>query len=462
MSVPEKRTLGFYHAFCMVVGSMLGVGIFLYPPIVASQTSPTIYFLTWLFGGIIALAGAMVCAELSTMMPQAGGDYHFQRKTLNSSVAFATGWVLFLGIFSGSIATMSVALFQFQIPALVGQDFSTVLYTYPWGGQLTYTDIGACGIVLLLSCICKIGIRSSGWLQLLLTVIPMAFLFLFSLYALGNHESQLQTTPPPQDTPLGWVESYLVVYFAYAGWNSIIYIAGDIKNPEHNIPRALIGGTAFTTVLYLLLCYTFVHVLGYSGLSETIEAGTSVAAILGGPFFKTLMTVLIAFAILASINGSLLAGARTGFSMAQDGLFFKSRPNLDTILIVQCIWSIFLILTGHFESLTQLTSLAMLLTGSITVFLIFVLRYQKPEEKRPYRCNAYPMMPLLYLFCNLGVLGFVFYSALSKTILIFTQEDKDIWSNWKDWYPLFGLLLFVLAFISHRILTTKSKTEPST
>ena len=125
MNSTHQRTLSLSHSFCMVVGSMLGIGIFLYPPVVAQNCSPMLYFFTWIFGGCIALAGAVSCAELSTMMPKAGGDYHFQRTVLNPSVAFATGWVLFLGIFSGSIATMSVALFQYQVPALIGMDLGS-------------------------------------------------------------------------------------------------------------------------------------------------------------------------------------------------------------------------------------------------------------------------------------------------------------------------------------------------
>jgi len=451
----EKRTIGFYSSFSLVVGSMLGVGIFLYPPIVAGHCSPLVYFLTWIFGGIIALAGAMACAELSTMMPHAGGDYRFQREALGPSVAFATGWVLFLGIFSGSIATMSVALFQYQMPALLGQDLSVPILSYPWGGSLNLTDLGACCTVVILSIVCKVGIRSSGRLQLLLTVVPIVFLFGFAAYALGSQSPQPAIPSPPKDSILGWVEAYLVVYFAYAGWNSIIYIAGDIQKPSKNIPKALIGGTLFTTALYLLLCYTFVHVLGYAELAKSIEAGTAVASTFGQPFFSVLMTALIALAILASINGTLMAGARTGYSMSRDGLFLNKKASQDHILLLQCIWSILLILTGRFESLTQLTSLAMLITGSITVFIVFLLRKTRPHADRPYRSRAYPIMPLLYLLCNIAVLGYVFCSAVYKTRILLTDSNQELWSNWKDWYPLFGLFLFVLAFAIHYTFSKK-------
>ncbi|MEC7984812.1 MAG: amino acid permease [Myxococcota bacterium] len=459
MKSTETRTLSLSHSFCMVVGSMLGVGIFLYPPTVAKLCSPTLYFLTWIFGGFIALAGAASCAELSTMMPKAGGDYHFQRTALNPSIAFATGWVLFLGIFSGSIATMSVALFQYQIPTLLGKDFSTLIWSYPWGGGLSYTNFGACVTVLVLSAICKIGIRSSGWLQLIFTAIPLVSLFFFSLYALGTFEGLPPSTSPAQNTLLGWMEAYLVVYFAYSGWNSIIYIAGDIQHPHKNIPRALIGGTLSTTVLYVLLCGTFVYVLGFDTLAQTIEAGTAIAGILGGSLLETTMTVLIALAILASINGTLLAGARTGHSMGKDGLFFNQKLSQDAIISIQCIWSIILILTGRFETLTQLTSLAMLLTGSITVSIIFVLRYRKPDDHRPYRCTGYPLIPLTYLVCNLSILGFFLFQALGKTSTLFTQEETDFWSHWKDWYPLFGLCLFILAFGIHTVWRRSLKVK---
>ena len=118
---------------------------------------------------------------------------------------------------------------------------------------------------------------------------------------------------------------------------------------------------------------------------------------------------------------------------------------------MQCAWSVFLILTGHFEALTQLTSLAMLLTGSVTVALIFVLRFKKPNSERPYRCSGYPFMPLLYLLCNLGVLGFCLYEALRNSTQVLSQGEASLGSYWKEWYPLFGLFLFVLAFVTHAI-----------
>lgn len=362
----RERVIGATGGFAVVAGSMLGIGIFLSPPIVANQVdSSALFYGLWIFGGLISLAGAVACAELGTMMPRAGGDYVFQYEAFGPSVAFASGWVLFAAIFSGSIASMSVALCQYQLPTLLGGvDLSGRVLNLPGGFTLSGTECAAMALVVGLTVINNLGASASSRVQAAMTFIPIAALTLMSGYAIvvgGGDATDAIGVTVPAPIPLtlsGLVVSYMAVYFAYSGWINIIYVAGEVKDPQRNIPRSLIGGTIAVTLLYLFLCYGFSSVLGIKGLRESFEAGSATAAILGGETGRVAITFLIACALVASINGTVLGGARVAFAMAQKGAIWsrlgalKGRNRTPTAALwLQMIISLALIVSGTFEDL---------------------------------------------------------------------------------------------------------------
>ena len=436
------RSVGLFGAVSFVVGSMLGIGIFIVPPEVAGLTPNLGFFFgVWAFGGLVALAGADCFAELGSAYPRAGGDFAFQRQAFGSSVAFATGCVLFIGVFGGSIAAVAVPLWNFQISALLGQDLTKLQFELGWF-TLNASQIGAVFLVAFITFINTTRARNWSAFQVFLTTIPVLILTALAIYILTATEPVL--VPDPVQATVPWSDltaAYLGVYFAYSGWNAVIYIAGEVKKPGRVIPRALVGGTLLVTVLYALICCSFVHVLGLTGLSGAGEAGTHVAQKLGHAYGANIVAVLVASALLASLNATISGGARIAYAMAKDGALWSKLAEGETdgvpknALWAQAFWAMALILTGSFEQLIQLTGLAMLITGSLTVVALIKLRRDEPDTPRPYRSFCYPLMPAFYLCVNVGVIAF-------KLVEAFEGKQGSL-------YPIIGVFILGLAFLIH-------------
>lgn len=456
------RVIGGVGSFALVAGSMLGIGIFIVPPVAAANVPSEIPFLlVWLVAGALAFAGAVACAELGTMFPRAGGDYVFQSKAFGKSVAFASGWVLFAAIFAGSIATMSMALCKYQLPVL-GLDLHGTNVALPWGGDVSAVSLVAIGIIVVLTAINSIGALVSSRMQTLLIGVPMVALAVAAVVTLFDPPSVsvaewVQATDAllllggasgsvvaasSSVTFSGIIDAYVAVYFAYSGWNAVIYVAGEIRNPDVNIPRSLLSGTLVVTCVYILLCLGFLAILGMAGLQGSGEAGTASAGVLGGRAGQLVVTVLIAMALFAGINSTVMGGARVAFAMGRGGAFIKAVGKLSPrtqapvrALWLQALWAGVLILSGSFEQLLTLTSLAMLVTGTLTVTSVFVLRRTMPDAPRPYRALGFPFLPAIYVLASVVVIGWKAAEALT--------------SSTDGWIPLFGLIVLGVAFMGH-------------
>ena len=447
---PAPRVIGPVGGFAITAGSMLGIGIFLSPPIVAGQVGSTAVFLAvWAAGGLTALAGAVACGELGAMLPRAGGDYVFQYEALGPHVAFASGWALFAAIFCGSIAAMSVALCTYQLPTLIGVDLSRPVLDLPWGA-LSGAQAAALVLVPALTLLNALGASPSARTQALLTLVPIAVLAVFSAVAVLRGGAP--PVPPEYTAPAltlgGLVLAYNAVYFAYSGWINVIYVGGEVREPGRTIPRALVGGTLAVTTLYLFLCLGFVRVLGMPGLAGAGEAGSATAGILGGDAARVVLTLLIASALLASINGTILGGARVAFAMARRGHVWSGLGDVSgpggaprAALLAQAAIAMALILSGRFEDLLHMTSLTMVLTGALTVSCVFVLRARQPERPRPYRASGYPWLPALYVASCALVIGVMLQRA------VVGEEGAR--------YPLLGVALFAAAYVGSRALTRR-------
>lgn len=427
---------------------MLGVGIFIYPPVVAGLVAtPSAFLGIWVLGGLIALAGAVAYAELGAAMPQAGGDYVFIRRAFGGSMAFACGWVSFAGGFCGSLATLAVAVAQFQVPVLTGLDTSAVAMTWPWGGEIRVSQLIGVALILLFTELNVLGLRVSAWAQSITTIGPFFLLIVLAGWTVTTDFQAPAAGPPPEvpePTSLGaFVNAYLAVYFAYAGWNAIVYVAGEVRRPERNIPLALLGGTAAISLLYVLLCSAFLGAFTLSGLAETHEAGSALAKAIGGRPMEIAMVALIAAGIVSSINATAMGGGRFAFAMAKDGAFWSQAAHLDSIrglparaLRIQGALTMLLVMTGTFEQIYKLATIAMVVVGSLTVGALFVLRRTEPNMQRPYRAMAYPLLPALYLLGSAVIIGVMLWQAVT--------EGGD------SAYALGGLGIFALAFVGHR------------
>jgi APA family basic amino acid/polyamine antiporter len=443
------RVLGGLAAFSIVAGSMLGVGIFLFPGQIALGVgSSTAFLLLWLVGGAMALSGAVACGELGAMLPRAGGDYVFQREAFGASLAFASGWVLFAAVFCGSIASLAVAVFQYQLSALSG------LALGEWIGPLglTATQLLAGASIVAVTALNAAGARPSARLQTAATLIPISALTVIAVSALlfaAPEAPAIAAAAGASDAgTAGLTKGFLFVYFAYAGWPNIIYVAGEVRDPGVNIPRSMLLAVGAVTGLYLLLCSSFLQVLGLGGLAalgrEWIDAGTGLARALGSEPLEKAILVAIAIAIVTSINATILGGSRVAYAMAADGAFWSGAAALDRrgvparALWLQCGLALVYVATGTFDAIIEMTSLAMLVTGGLTVASLFVLRRSQPDAARPYRAAGYPWLPAFYL-----VLVAVVFATKAQSAAASDEPAASL--------PFVGLAILALAYAAHRI-----------
>ena len=442
--VETPRVIGGLAGFAIVAGSMLGVGIFLFPSQVAGAVGGLgAFFALWIIGGLFALAGSVACGELGAMLPKAGGDYVFQREAFGPSTAFASGWVLFAAIFAGSIASMSVAVFQYQISGLLGVDLTADLLGPFSGAQLL-----AIALILLLTALNDAGTRVSAGAQIVLTLLPIAALVALAAVGLASGRPDGYVSAPDPTTTLtigGLATGFLLVNFTFSGWINIIYVASEVKDPGKNVPRSMISATLGITGLYLLLCVAFIVVLGFGGLAALgwTDAGTGMANALGSPLLATIVLVIIAVAIVTSVNATVLSSARVAYAMAKGGAFWAGAGKLSGARKVprRALWlqaglSSIIVLSGTFNAIVEMTSIAMFLTGTLTILSMFALRRQRPELPRPYKATGYPWLPGLYVLFSVAAIAATVWKA-------FTTEGPDAF------YPLIGVGVLVVTYVGH-------------
>jgi len=456
------RVIGSLGAFSIVAGSMIGVGIFLFSDEIARGvgTFPMVIAMV-LLGGFFALSGSTACGELGAMMPKAGGDYVFQRAAYGRSIAFASGWVLFAAIFAGSTATLAVATTQYQIGPLLGHAAFPDMVT-PILGPFNGAQIGGIALILLFTLLNDLGTSLSARAQTLLTVAPITLMLCLAGYVLI---AQPTVVVPPSGDELaalpavitlgGLASAFLAVNFIFSGWINIIYVASEVKEPGKTIPRSMISATLVVTLLYLVMIAMFVAVLGMSGLASKgspalgFEQGTRVANALGSPVLGTIVLVTIMLAILTSVNATIMAAARVGFAMSRDGAFWKPMGTLSKSGVPRrALWfhaaiACLITLSGTAEAIAEMTSLAMFVTGSLTVFAMYVLRVKQPDLARPYRANS--IMPALYVLLAV----FAIAAKLGAAV-----EEAGI----KAWYPLMGLGILAVTWVGHLIYLRRWKS----
>lgn len=445
----EPRVIGPTAAFALVLGSMLGVGIFLAPPLVAQHaTSEPLFYAVWVVGALTALAGGVAFAELATLFPRAGGDYVYHREAYGTSMSLATGWTLFACVFTGSIAGIAASLCEYQIPAALNLGSALeepVLEVLGW--RLTGARLLAVGLVAGVTALNLLGTRLSALSQVVMTAFGVVCLTGLAVVALLLPSPDVP--PPAADTVgrgglvAGFVAAYLPVYFAYSGWNAVVYVAGEVEQPGRTIPRALIGGVAAIALVYLVICAAFVERLGLPALAALPEAGTGMALAIGGPAAAQAANAVILVALLGALNASVMAGARLALAMGRTGALPRvtqranSRGAPAGALALQAVIAGLLLITGTFAQLIDLVSLSMIVIGLLTVVAMFVLRRTRPHAARPYLASGYPWLPAFYILANAAVVCALVYEALSG-------------SSHAHLYPLAGLAFMLVVYAGHR------------
>jgi len=417
--------LGLLAATAVVLGNIVGVMVFLTPSIAAVHLPyNTWYLAAWAVGGILALLGALCLGELGAMMPEAGGDYIFIREAFGDRTAFLSGWTSVIITFPGSIAAMAVGLCFFQGPALLGPGVRSPIFTLDLGAYyytVSWAQALGIGIIALLTGINHVGLRLTGWVQTAITATPLALVLVAGVAVLFVSPSG--PVPPAVATAgkspwIGLWPAIVPIFFAYAGWNVTTYIGGEIKNPGRNIPRSLILGTGLAIVAYLVVQWVFLNGMPAASMPNAKFVPAEAVTRLFGGWAGHLLMVVIALAVMGSLNATVLAGARISYAMSGKGMAFglmgtQSRRfgTPAAALWIQAALAALLVLTGRFDELVKYVVGVMLIFSIVTVAAVLELRHTRPELERPYRVWGYPYTPIAFvLFCG-AVLVFLWLQS---------------------------------------------------
>ncbi len=390
------RALGWWQATAIVIGIMIGTGIFIVPAeITRSMGTRDAALSVCAVTGLLSLFGALSFAELAAMMPQAGGQYVYLREAYGPLTGYLCGWSFFVAAQTGGIAVLAVGFAEYA------HEF---LPLTPWEQKAA-----AAAAIALLTAINYRGVQEGGALQSILTGAKVGAIAVIILlgYVLVKG---LPGGPAALAAPTGhrFVASFGVAmvgaFWAYEGWNCCTFAAGEVKNPERNVPLALILGTMAVIVIYLALNLVYYHVLPMDQVAASTRVGADAAVRIFGRTGSYLVSLLIIISTLGSLNGSILAAPRVYYAMAKDGLFFgwcaRVHPRFHTphvALLAQGAWAIVLVAAGTYEQLFTYAIFAAFVFYALTALAVVVLRRTRPDAPRPYRVFGYPLVPIVFV-----------------------------------------------------------------
>jgi len=411
------KGLGLVDSTTLVVGSMIGSGIFIVSADIARQVeSPGLLLMVWFATAALTLIAALSYGELAAAMPQAGGQYVYLRESFGPLSGFLYGWTLFLVIQTGTIAAVAVAFAKFAGVFVPWISASNHLIGNGRLGLTTQQLVGI-AVVLVLSAVNMRGIRTGAIVQNVFTFAKTAALL--GLVAIGF---LLGRNPAALARNFGgnfWAGAGGTLHvvrlvgvamvgalFSADAWNNVTFTAGEVRNPRRNLPLSLALGVAIVMTLYLSANFVYLNVLPLEAIQHAPEDRVATAAVehILGPAGRQVMAVAIMISAFGCVNGLILAGARVYYAMALDGLFFRKAATLEPrhhapvfALALQGVWAMLLTLSGSYSDLLDYVIFAVLLFYILTIAGIFVLRRTRPEMERPYRAFGYPVLPAAYI-----------------------------------------------------------------
>lgn len=409
------KGLGLLDSTTLVMGSMIGSGIFIVAADIARQVnSPGSLMMTWFVSAAMTVIAALSYGELAAAMPHAGGQYVYLREAFGPMWGFLYGWTLFLVIQTGTIAAVAVAFAKYTgifVPWISAEN-----YLFGKGRLgLTTQELLAIAMVLLLSWSNTRGIRTGAVVQNVFTFAKTAALLGLIGFGLllGRNAGAVHSNFTDFWRNSGWdFTTVRLVGVAMVGalfssdaWNNVTFTAAEVRNPKRNLPLSLALGVGMVSALYIACNFVYLNVLPLEAIQHASEDRVATEVV---KVFSPLGVQLMAAAIMVSTfgcnNGLILAGARVSYAMAKDGLFFQRAAHVDPVhhtprfaLLVQCIWTVLLIVSGSYSDLLDYVIFAALLFYILTISALFVLRRTQPTLERPYRAFGYPVLPALYL-----------------------------------------------------------------
>lgn len=416
------RGLGAWASAAIVVGTMIGTGIFLKPAEMAREGRfVSIVFAAWIVGAVLSLFGALAFAELGAMIPEAGGEYAYLRRGFGPLWGFLFGWMHSIVGRPSSLSSIGAGLVRFLgflIPAIGAPIFTLHIalpgltqwiapydFVFTWAQPLAvFWIVGMTGVNYL-------GVRLGGAVQVVLTAIKITSVAIVIGVAFFAPHAAAGTAPDPiwpsalsGGVFTAFLAALAAALWAYDGWEDLNLVGSEVENPAKNFPRALVGGVAVVALIYFLFSAACLKVLPFAAVATSPHIASDVVEHVAGRGAALWITIAMVISALGSMNSSVLSGARPTYAMARDGLFFKVADGVNAkyrtpgrALIFQCVLASLMALTGTFEELTSLFIFAGWIFYGLAVVALFRMRKTEPNLARPYRCWGYPWVPGLFV-----------------------------------------------------------------
>ncbi len=417
-----KRTLSFKTTMAIVVGGVIGSGIFMKPAVMASQLgSPLLLLSVWIVAGCITLFGALSNAEVAAMFPETGGQYVFFKKMYGDAFAFLYGWAAFAVFNTAGNASIAYVCSQYTNYFIALPRFSTVVERsfhvhLPFIGNIfPLENIGVklltVSLVVVLSFINYWSVNYGGTLQRILTALKAVAIILLIggiLFSGKGSSHNIVTSLSTMPHGMALISAYMAAiagaFWAYDGWNNITFVAGEVKDPQRNIPKSLFIGLSFCIVVYALINLAYVYVLPIHTLSISSFVASDAATVVWGTIGGSLIALMVILSTLGTTNANVLATARVTYAMGEENKWFawagKPQPRYNTpgnALLLNAAWSIILIFSGSFDMLTDMLIFVSWFFYGMSTLGVFILRTKMKDVERPYKVFGYPIVPLLFV-----------------------------------------------------------------
>ncbi|MGA2275090.1 MAG: amino acid permease [Bryobacteraceae bacterium] len=406
-----KRELGPWAAASIVVGTVIGSGIFLVPhDMILRVGKPGWVFVVWIFGGLLTLAGALSYAELAAAIPEAGGEYAYLREAYGPLWGFLYSWTQMWVAKSGSIATLATGFFYYLanfFPSLDGVFYRLPLPLGPHGAPLDFRwgQLLAIGLIAALAWLNYFGVKLGGEVQVAVTAVKVVLIagIIVAGLGFGSPHAHAPVSAAPL-TAAGFFAALVAALWAYDGWNNVAMVASEVRGPQRNLPRALVGGTLAVIAIYLLANAAYFRVLSPAAVGASPRvAGEMMRRILGAAGAGG-VSIAAMISIFAALNGSILSGSRVPYAAARQGYFFRAIARVNdkhrtpgVSILALSAWSALLVLSGTYSQLFTYVIFASWILYGMTAAAVIVLRIKRPDLHRPYRTLGYPVVPILFI-----------------------------------------------------------------
>jgi len=446
------KGLGLYGATSVVAGTMIGTAIFVVPSIMLAHVgTPSRVLAVWAFAGILSLFGALGYAELGAALPEAGGEYVYLHRAYGPAMGFLYGWTQFVVAKAASIAAISTGFLLYLayfFPSLSGVLWQARLHVAGSNVTLKLTglQIGATLMILLLSTLNVLGVRRSGAVQTIFTVAKLLVLAVLIVLGLtlghGSFENWFVAAPSRAGAASGFAVATVSALWAYDGWNNLSMVAGEVRNPQRNVPTALILGSGLVLAVYLLVNAAYFYVLTPAQVLATNRVAAEAAQIFLGRGGATFVVVGVLISTFATLNGSILSGSRIPYAQARDGLFPQALASLSArfhtpaaaILAQAGVAGVFAI-SGAYEALYTKAIYSEWIFYALVTAGILILRRREPLLSRPYHTWCYPYVPLTFVLVALLILANTFVERRSDAFWCLGLVGSGIptYFIWRFW-----------------------------